>query len=550
MKLKRFSILSVLLAVSACSLEDGANTELSAGTDLPTPYHNCPSIRNSTSAMVLGSKSCDVYYVLPPQRGVVETKQVALSASAQQCDDFTETMKEQSAMRRTVGRLNRQYEDIEVKLKDAIALTQKTKLVEAEACSQIPDSVSTLTRMAYINSRLKEIDGAWQTAYGDLSKCQELECVETLQQQIEKLESEKQALSKELNAMSSNVAVHRCREAQANTKVFEQAEEDVFRSMETVRGKLNEQVGEMQKTLESFAKVGGGTARISYRGGWNEAIAKLQSENPGKKFQPIRIRNARVYVGVDTGAMSEDSYRQSIPALLGYQVNGKSHLPFGNTGTDLSLASTTELVSDVALSVAGACSIKQNGNTFHGSQFAITYDYQTFNNLHVEASFNLFKVYEEMRKSSSKNGFFSTKTYNSLKRSTKLDEHFSFKLIDEGGQIKDEGKVREQVRERLITRVVSQMGIASPNGDPNKPGLTPPPQSGAGQIGSDMLGNPACAANVYCAVGGFILKGLDSIFGSKSAVAEFKETHDMSSKETWDSTTPVWELGGVVFAVE
>jgi hypothetical protein len=51
----------------------------------------------------------------------------------------------------------------------------------------------------------------------------------------------------------------------------------------------------------------------------------------------------------------------------------------------------------------------------------------------------------------------------------------------------------------------------------------------------------------YCRAGGWILKGLTSIFGSSKSEATFQSTHDSTAIEIWNEENVLWRPGASSF---
>jgi hypothetical protein len=249
---------------------------------------------------------------------------------------------------------------------------------------------------------------------------------------------------------------------------------------------------------------------------WQEAVETTQNLNSSNVVTPIPTYDAKVFVSV-VGAEG------FTPTELIAAVH---------TSNFTSIESVVDGIQiDVEPTRLGACFLKYPEIIGAGSQpypfgISINYKYQFSLPTSVRADYNLKDVYTYLRKSGTKGGLFSRKSWSKVREDSEVDRVMNIAIdFPDNASSEQEEIERQRVREFMLSSAIADMSAR----------LLPaeePGRSGASIAASEL--NNLCGANIYCAGTAAGLNVLNGIFGRKGTESSLIRTIDIDM--TYDST--------------
>ncbi|MEZ4742132.1 MAG: hypothetical protein R3B45_06775 [Bdellovibrionota bacterium] len=528
---------------------------------MPSAYvskHGSLLINNSTNSTLLrDTDKSQTVWVLPPTSGKTEFRGLVPSSNLGFCSGISALIKASNSIDARIGKLADKQTELLPDLIDA-EKDLKTALEEKGEVANDP----IIKEMVMLQNEIILLEGQEQDYIDQLENCN----------------SSCDAITSSLNEVSMHL-----HEQRIYLRDLQKEQRDATRQLQRVEAKVEaaEQVyqliqqrydfltlklaGLSNQLLDLYAQKGkleGGTALIDYNTGWDDNIISLEKNYPQYDFKAIPTNNARIHANI-VGAADKESYYESLPAILDYSIEGIAYIPWGtNQHEQTSLPST--LSGNVRLTTLGACPIAFK-NFFQDTGFeperdnltnpkfsiSVTYKYPVSYNFNVKASYNLYKVYEEIKKGGGKSGFFSTKSYSEVLQNEPAKDTFSIEwsVEDPESNLSEEKKrkITAEIKKDLINRVLTSVSQPIPNtqGVQNfsDPGMNIEPGS---IVAARTLSN-TCGFNLYCQASAWILKGAQASFGSKQTEKRYKKEWNKTATESWSENIIKYRDGSTSF---
>lgn len=505
----------------------------------PSVYINASNklhdVKNTVGAKIIGDHlNKAAVYVLPPSMGMIELKNFRATTNLAFCDELSDLVKYSKARTTELGKLAAKRERI---------LDQK---IDAEAGkNQVEEE---LKKLKSENSVLVEYE-----------KLQNKEA-------REKIEKENSELLKKYNELKSV------------GKEIQSTFEELDKRFNTLEGRIADIKKVFDALYEKFAKREGGFANFEYDTGWENQVKRLQSDNPGYQFERIFTRDVKIYAKF-IGAGDRGSYEASLPAILDYVVNGETYTPTSEKPQALA-AMPVNMSAHVRLSLAGACAladpdlfqIKKGNSGMPVFGLSATYQYPSVFSANVKITYNRHTVYNSIKKEGKGTAVFTTRQAKKI-----VDDKNAWADMKVEWQDNSDGEVTEADRQKILTdlrkeilaEVLEITAIPNPDKDktssfaegtddfdPWQPKSRWNRNSGGGfgynpggSSGGDLSG--ICdTPNIYCVLGGFILKGMNAIFGGDRFENEFYANVKAEVTRQLNTSTASLRTGITVFTSE
>jgi hypothetical protein len=314
-----------------------------------------------------------------------------------------------------------------------------------------------------------------------------------------------------------------------------------------------------QSLYSTYARLSGAGAVVLYNTKWNELVNQFMTMNPNVpvSWKPMPIKQAKLS-GVLTQALASKS-DAGIPVLLaaavpGYIDFGPAILPDGNTplpvptteaGFDTTKVFPAAFSAGFNISLLGACPINADNATRAPGSLPDLSAYLALN-LHSEfelmarvgyhAQFNLASFYQRIESVSQSSHWFSTSSHHSLSETKDASEHWVFNYTGDanvlGNTVAEQNsalaELETSVREELYAHVLDNIGTRVPanSGELPAPVVTTPQPIGPFAV---ALRASYCWAGGYGCWAGWIIGGLNSLFGSGSASTNFVAANSSDS---------------------
>lgn len=509
----------------------------------PSVYINASNrlrdIKNEVGAKIIGDhQNKAAVYVLPPSLGVIELKNFRATTNLAFCDELADLVKYSKARTTELGKLAAKREKI---------LDQK---IDAEAGKK--EVEEELKKLRSENPKVVE--------YENLKKD-----TNTNRDTISKFERENADLVKKYNDL---------RTAQVEIQA---SFEELDKRFVTLEGRIADIKKVFDSLYEKFAKREGGFANFDYDTGWDKQIATLQKDNPGYQFDRVFTKEVRIYAKF-IGAGDRASYEASLPAVLDYVVNGETFSPGADKPQTL-FAMPANMSAHVRLSLAGACAlvnpdlfqIKKTDSGAPAFGLAATYQFPSVFAANVKVTYNRHQVYNQIKKEGKATAVFTTRQMKKVVDDKDAWAHMKVEWNDNGdGEITeaDKQKIIQELRKEIMSEVLEIAGVPNPereknviendNNDPWQPrtrwqGPGRGGNSGSGNSGGglgEILAGTCEMNNIYCVLGGFILKGLNAIFGGDRVDSEFYTKVKAEVTREMSTTAASMRTGITVFSSE
>lgn len=328
-----------------------------------------------------------------------------------------------------------------------------------------------------------------------------------------------------------------------------------------IEGVIQGQRNLMQSIFTEYAQMYAGIGNITYASHWGNLVNSYQQENAssGLSFTKLPIDRAFVLISNDdrfvdpSEALAERSgvLNVSIP-LLNLSNYGITDMPIGVTPEDGRLQSglPDTFSGSAEFSLALGCSIKENGKSEFANfvNVATNFEYTLKARGGYTATYDKKSFLEVIKKVASRNSwFFKRKTVRStsIEEDTDIDFTIEFFADAEGYEFSDDekGAITSSVKERLLIDVLDAVGVRT--GANTAEAELPEPSVGT-QMGQRFVSSCRYGGNWMC-YGGWILVGLDGLFGSREAENNFRQENQTTATETYIDTFFVKKRGSLSY---
>jgi hypothetical protein len=502
-------------------------------------------INNDTNSTLLrDNKEPNTVWVLPPTGGKIQFQNFFASGSVGLCPGLKSTIKASNTLDDRIAKIAEGIGTLETELADAEAELKKatTELGKLEQ----GDMVGILSLETQIGDRRARNEAIIVELESCTNTC------DLLLAEYKDNEAYIKEKQKEYNTLvaSNREKVSKYKIAKATKEAAQENFDSIGVRYDKQLARVNDLMTTVSNSFSSKGKLEGGTALVNYESGWDENVSKLESRYPSLDFKAIPTRNARIHANI-IGAADKVSYYESLPAVLDYTVNGHNYMPWGERPAEdvVSAGLPSSIAGNFRLSLLGACpmvqkdffsdvqwnpEVNQNGLPLFG--ISSTYEYPVAFKFKVTASYNLYKFYEMVKKTGTKGGFFSSKSYSSVTEKKIDKDAFSIDwYVEDPDGIYNEGKrqeITEELKRQLMERVLVTMAQPIYNGASPTPipgGI--PPTPGATVLADGL--SKSCGFNIYCQAGSWILRGAAAIWGSSQSESKFQQEWDRTATETW-----------------
>lgn len=527
----------------------------SAAYALPSVYVSDTRLKDAgniktRSTLIADNEDPSKVWVLPPTTGEISFKDFAPTSNTPMCGSLKELIKEMEQIDSQIKKQRQRIKEREPQLAKAHQqlIKRRTELAE------LGDKPS-IKEIILLESRRDDVEERIEVLIDKLDQTEDPEVIKTLKVELKELRAERSQLRKDLKQLRK-----KHREDYAVYAKAQKRYEAARQNFAEVDGDIKEMISIWQSfqedilnTYKNRGRVHSGTAAIDYETGWQQELDTLKTNYADLDFVPMATFNSRIYAGFFAAA-DEESYYQNLPPLVSYSVNGQPQLPWGKrlpitSGDRGASGLAATVVGDFHYNLIGGCPIvdkeffadvdfaierKADGTPKYG--ISASYEYDMAFRFDVEASYNLYRIYEKVVKHGSRGGLFTSRSYADVMETQFDEDAFSIRIFsDESLPPKTITKIRAEIKKELINRVLTMSASPTMSSKPvlTMPGV--PPKRGA-IVMADGL-NEMCGFHLYCQAGSWLLRIGDSIWGNSSAEATFKRQWNRTAKEVWSQRT-------------
>lgn len=511
---------------------------------------------SSVSTLVADTQDPNRVWVLPPNAGQAELQDIAPTTNASLCRGTKALLNGVSDLDEKRAELSLAMVDNEKESKKLSEIVQQRRdeLASVEALPEVQD-------MKRLASAIEKITGEIEDLYEKAGEAETKEERDAIRQEIKELKAEKKEAKQELKELKKEHRKNYAKfnRAQRRLKAAQENLADVNAYLEQILKDIDDATASMLQLYKERAPLVGATASIDYNSGWTNEIKRLSSNYQGLNFSRIPTYNARVHADF-IKVTDKETYYQMLPPIAGYNINGHGKLPYGERkkvdDPERHLTAFPEaVVADLYLNLVGACpaldkdffekvdfDFKRGGSGVPLYAISTTYEYDAASVFEVKARYNLWSFYEKVVKRSTRGGFFSRRSFIDIIETKFGNDSLSIEIRNDG-HIPPEKveQIRKDIKIELVSRVLN--AIARPKfGQTIKTPVHHLPEENGAVVLAKGLGK-VCGVNIYCQVGGWILRAGDAIFGTTTAQTRFQKSWNHTATEHWKDTKLVPKQG-------
>jgi hypothetical protein len=507
-------------------------------------------VNNTPTVVISDTQNNKKFWVLPAKTGSMELTNLFYGANTGFCSEMSLLQSTSFELAQEISiqstRILQYQGQIDQKTEELAVLRQ------AEADLLVPE----LRTIQDLRRDIEDIEDRIDDLRDLLLDCETDSCEEDIEDEIETLKDEKARLKDELRVLERQHrdAVREWERAKARVEAKDEEIQDIKRAIRGVTAELIESKNQIFSMYRHYGTLEGGFGGVNFSTNWTSSVETLRNAHRAKGFvfDPIDTSDVRVFPQLVPG-IGTDDYLAGLPSVMSYTLNGRQISPTDSTQHLASFPDT--MVANMRLSLVGACPYKfpaqwdlaegQNGLPLYGltSEYAYPSAFRT----HVRASYNLWSVYEHMKRVSVDGGFFSTSTSVEETVDTDGDSTWTFHFYDESGMTDAEKTaVERQIKLELMADVLRLMGVPSQATVADNLNPMAPPPSGAAVLGQGI--DSVCGwYNPYCSGASWILRGLQAIFGGSETETRFRETHNYTATREYSADFVQPRTGIVTF---
>ncbi|WP_132316568.1 hypothetical protein [Pseudobacteriovorax antillogorgiicola] len=557
----------------------------SSASAIPYQSNNCANkadgiVHPDNAQGVLFDEDCRTAYVLPPETGTVSLSNFARTANLGFCPAVLELAETSSSIS---GSIKRTADTIEGMIADFEP--QEERLNELRKVRDLADAnyQDKKRRFDDAEMQLSQKKNELVTAKQNYNTCTLINSPEDCNAEAQAVEAVKNDLVQFITG-TYNPILAELRDAET---AFDIADRDVKRLTDSLAESLDPLFALLDRLYDletrraefykEYAPMRALDGQLSYRVRW----AQIQNEyrdlnrDSGLFFTKVPLISARV-----ASSSFIDGTDNPLPVLLHASIPGSTqdHAAFPSGETPIEPLSEETLPQpkpflgpgdagfsgQITLSNIGACPYFPEGpntprsdtiNHDELSSYLVVnalYTYPIKTRRKYTARYNLSQFVKRVEKKKKKGGFFSAKNIHSIIEDGNSSDWFTIKFDANDPEFNytpaEQEQISRDVKLGLIERAMTQLAMVQVNKT-----MTPPPlmempkETGAGAISSSMRNNSWCRWYSYCRVGSWIIGGLDSIFGRKETVSNFKRTNNVWVTDTVDQVQVMERTTGIEF---
>jgi hypothetical protein len=508
---------------------------------MPTLYPKASShlkdVVNKTDSSVFADHLNDShFFVVPPDNAYGYATQFhGANTNLGFCRDMAAIQTASFKMAQTLERLASEQEQI-----DRDAVQAQRKYYEAKRIAdEKKDSSLFLRQYGQVKDDIATSEERLTSLYDKQKECgRGTACEISVQTEIDGTTADLRTLRK----LRSDLLKQNMADANAYDKAFGYAT-SCLAEYEGILEQSEKKAAAVQKTntlllemYKTYAELEGGRVELSFESEWDKNLQDLRAANPGYSFEKMPVQD--VFMNAAVIPNDRAGYLRSIPAVLDYTVNGQQG------GDTLKLSGyPTNLSGNLRLSLAGACPIAMpkefNAQNFVDGKylfgFSAMYSFQSSFNTTIVFDYNERHFYEKVVESGSKGGFFSSKSWSSVRERKQDSKAVSFKWDVADPSNKLDFAARRAFERETLNWILT--GVIPKVADPNSPTLsTPPVPANGASVAADGL-MTMCGVNLYCQAGSWVLKIASSIWGRSSSSASYSTLSETDAHMTFDENT-------------
>ena len=505
----------------------------------PTLYPDSinTNIKNNTTSNYLADDSSRYqFYVLPPSSSFAKVKGLhTVTANVGFCREISKIQKYNADTLDMINSMKLKDDEIQRQLAE-----QHKKLLQANEDLAKHAAVNNLHEITALDMRITQIEKRLDDLYGKLKNCSS-DCV-LLTQDVQSTQSLRmEVVTKRFELSADNIqAVTEYEKKKTAVQSLNENIEQLKIYWDKTHKDLKDLYADFNKMYDVHAKREGGRVAIYYDSQWTENVQRLNKDNPGYNFTKSQTKNANI----KASAYSKNNVSPE-GSVLSFDVGGMNVdgvLQFGSFPDSFS--------GNAVLSILSVCPLlhpewfdekidSQLSDMTYG--LTVNYDYPVAMKLQLSVNYNLYRMYEVIKKQGTNGGLFSSSSWSDQHENEVFRDSFSVNWKEEDDKqplsIEKKMAITTDLRRQMLSRLAGYMVM---NNDAARMTLAGAVPSTGAMVLSNSL-NKTCSFHVYCKGASITLDVMQAIFGSSSTQQNFKQIANVDMTDNYSSSQLVMQ---------
>jgi len=305
---------------------------------------------------------------------------------------------------------------------------------------------------------------------------------------------------------------------------------------------------------DRYAAIAGASAKFLYTAGWTKLVNDFAAANPGMNvnWKRIPVTSVALHASVNDGFSGSGLHdipvllKASVPGLFDYGVqkfpDGTTALkPATTQGPQLSVPDSFS--AGVVLSLLGVCPLEANpalkDNLGAYLIIDLNTNYEVMAHAGYSATYNLATFYSRFERVRNKRRFFRSSSVRTIIETRDANEEWNFSFTGDasflGDTVAEQASAKlaleDEVRKRLYIHMLDNIGVRSSSAN-DVPATNVPP-SAVGAYAAALRKTCATGGGYLC-WGGWIIGGINSIWGGGSAATNFVQRNNSTVTDNVD----------------
>lgn len=510
---------------------------------VPTHYPNMSyfiQVKNNTnSSLLYDSVYANRVYVMPPnyaEAAVTGLNQATTNIGF--CKELAAIQKYNLDALEQIKKL--QDRKIQVMLDDK-ETDEKIKAAQAELAKYV--TANHLSELEALDKQIEAVDLKLKELYQNAKTCDG--ACDLIQKDIAKNQDDRsRLLSLRLELSSSYLSV--ADEYEKRKLILQQLENErelIIKKINILQTEIRSMYADYVKFYDVHAQREGGRVAIDYTSLWTENLKQLQKDNPNITFEKMQTVKSNVKI---------DAYSRvnTLPgaSILNFELAGQS------AGTALEFASFPErFAANAVVNLLSACPIffptmfgfpaEDPATKIRNAKFGliVNYQYPAEFRYNVDVNYNLFHVYEAIKKHGRSGGLFNSRSWSEQQEREVLDQVFTVNwllqapdiILTEEQKRGIEADMRKRMLSQLSARLIQDAGSA-----PKMDAAPELPKQGSVLISSALLNRCPTAK---CQAAGLAVEILGAIFNSSEATQTLKKELNVNLSERYFNAGVIYQ---------
>jgi hypothetical protein len=513
------------------------------GLAVPTHYPNMSyftQVRNNTnSSLLYDSVHSNRVYVLPPnyaEANVTGLNQATTNIGF--CKELAAIQKYNLDALEQIKKL--QDRKIQVMLDDK-ETDQKIRDAQAELAKYV--TANHLSELQALDKQIEAVDAKLKELYQNAKDC--TGACDLIHKDIAKNQSDRAKLL-ELRLELSSSFLSAANEYEKRKLILQQLENErelIVKKINTLQAEIRAMYADYVKFYDVHAQREGGRVAIDYTSLWTDNLKQLQKDNPNIAFEKMQTVKSNVKI---------DAYSRvnTLPgaSILNFELAGQS------AGTALDFSSFPErFAANAVVNLLSACPIffptmfgfpsEDPATKIRNAKFGliVNYQYPAEFRYNVDMSYNLYHVYEAIKKQGSSGGLFNSRSWSDQQEREVLKEGFTVNWLLQSPDIvitEDQKRgIEADMRKRMLSQLSARL-IQDPNSAPKMDATPEVPKQGSVLISNALM--TKCPTS-KCQAAGLAIDILGAIFNSSEATQTLKRELNVNLTERYFNAGVIYQ---------